>query len=286
MNRFVALLKLTRIEHSAILVAAVIAAELIAGSGSLPGAFPFAMSLVAPIFVSMAAFAINDYYDMSTDKLNKRTDRPLVSGSLKPRSAVYVTIISLAIGIAAGLLINLYSFIIVVIFGALAVLYSYRLKETLFWGNAYVAFSMSIPFLFGNYVVSSELFGSIVLIFLMIFLSGLAREIQGTIRDYKGDTMARNANTIPRHIGKTGAAALALVLYIAAIAISIYLFLYVAPFEYNLVYAMPIALCDAMLIYTAAIFLSGNAKLYGVARNTSLAAMATALLAILAAPLI
>ncbi|HUB92789.1 MAG TPA: UbiA family prenyltransferase, partial [Candidatus Saccharimonadales bacterium] len=68
--KFKAVLKLTRIEHSIMLVIAVLAAELIAkGLPSLP---ILVLSLIAPVFISMAAFAINDYFDLKVDKINKK----------------------------------------------------------------------------------------------------------------------------------------------------------------------------------------------------------------------
>ena len=71
-----AVLKLTRIEHSVMLAIAVVAAELI--SGVLPSPGIFVLALIPPIFVSMGAFAVNDYFDIKVDRFNKRYDRPLV----------------------------------------------------------------------------------------------------------------------------------------------------------------------------------------------------------------
>ncbi|MEM3228556.1 MAG: hypothetical protein QW549_03130, partial [Candidatus Micrarchaeaceae archaeon] len=72
MNKIGAILRLTRIEHSVMLIIAVVAAELIA-SRSLPDYFVLALSLITPIFISMASFAINDYFDIETDRLNKKS---------------------------------------------------------------------------------------------------------------------------------------------------------------------------------------------------------------------
>jgi len=281
----IAILKLTRIEHSIMLVIAVLAAELIVKG--LPNLFVLLMSIITPVFISMASFAINDYFDMEVDKFNKKVQRPLVNGSLKPLDAIYVTAITLVIGIVASAFINLYCFAIALIFGALALLYAYKIKETLFWGNAYIAFSMAIPFIFGNYVVSMSLKQSIILITLLIFFSGLAREIHGTIRDLKGDVKIRNVKTLPRVIGISGAAVLALVFYLIAILISIYLFIYYEPFKLNLIYILPIAVTDIILLYLGIKYIyERSERFYSFARNASLAAMGIALLALLLAPLL
>lgn len=278
-----AVLRLTRIEHSIMLVIAVLAAEMIAkGLPSLP---ILVLSLITPIFISMAAFAINDYFDLKVDRINKKK-RPLVTGELRPVDAIYVTAASLMIGILASILINFDALIIALIFGALALLYSHRLKGVVLLGNAYIAFSMAIPFIFGNYVVSQTIGLNIILVSIMIFLSGMAREIHGTIRDLKGDSLARNLQTLPKSIGTGASAWAALLIYLVAIAISIYLFLFVTPFAQNLLFAFLIGIADLMLLYTGIGFVSKHdQKFYGMARNISLAAMALALVAVLLAPL-
>ncbi len=96
----------------------------------------------------------------------------------------------------------------------------------------------------------------------------------------------RRVASLPGFIGKPGSSATALALYAAAIAISAYLFAYVPPFRYNVAYAVPIALTDAMLAYVSVGYmLRGSTAFYRAARNVSLAAMSLALIAILIAPL-
>lgn len=278
-----AILRLTRIEHSIMLVIAVLAAEMIAKG--LPSIPVLVFSLITPIFVSMAAFAINDYFDLKVDRINKK-NRPLVTGELKQVHAIYITLACLIIGILASLMINFDAFIIAVVFGVLALLYSWRLKGVVLLGNAYIAFSMAIPFIFGSYVVSNTVGSSIILVSLMIFLSGMAREIHGTVRDLKGDSVARNLHTLPKAIGISASAWLALLIYLAAIFLSVYLFFYVAPFAYNLLFALLIGTADLMLLYTGIGFISRHdQRFYDQARNISLAAMALALIAVLLVPL-
>ncbi len=272
------ILELTRIEHSVMLVIAVIAAELI--SGGLPSTAILLLSLITPIFVSMGAFAINDYFDIETDRLNKK-NRPLVRGDIKPGEALYVTAASMVIGIIAGFMINIYTAAIAVFFTAIAILYSYRLKEIPMVGNAYVAFAMAIPFLFGNYAVTTRANPAVLVIFSMIFVSGLAREINGTMRDYIGDIKVRKAVTLPSVVGLKKSGYMALTLYIVAIAVSAYLFAFMPPFMGNLVYGVLILIVDIMLLYSGIVFALGRRKLYSRVRNISLGGMALALVSIL-----
>jgi 4-hydroxybenzoate polyprenyltransferase len=263
------------------LLVAVIAAELLAGG--LPSPAIFVISLVVPVTVSMGAFAINDYFDVEADRLNRKM-RPLVTKDLTKEDAIWITAATLGVGILASALINPYAFAITLIFAALAVLYAYILKAVLLVGNAYVALSMVIPFIFGSYVVSTGVNNGIILISVMIFCSGLAREIQGTIRDYEGDVRARHAMTLPAVIGKQASAAVALAFYIIAVLVSAHLFFSVAPFMHDIAFGVLITLSDIMLLGVGTIYLSSDArKLYRMGRNVSLFAMFLALIAIVLA---
>ena len=281
MGIITSVLKLTRIEHSAMLIIAILSAEILAGG--LPDIKLVAFSLVTGVFLSMSAFAINDYFDVAVDRANGR-DRPLVKGSLRSDTALFIAVGSMLIGISASLFINTYCILIAIIFGTLSILYSYKLKEMPLVGNAYVALAMAIPFIFGNYVVSSQMATSIIIVFLLVFLSGLAREIDGTVRDYRGDSR-RGARTLPMVIGKSQSAYIALALYIAAIVLSIYLFTNVMPFLDNLVYAVLIAVSDMMILYSGVVFALGISSKYEMVRKVSLGSMALALVCILASTL-
>jgi 4-hydroxybenzoate polyprenyltransferase len=280
------LLKLGRIEHSIMLDIAVLAAILISDRGALPGnAFTLLMGFVSPFFISYSAFAINDYFDIKVDKINKKSDRPLVNGTLRPATALYATALGFAIGIISSYFINPYCFAIAAVFAALAFIYSYRLKEIFLLGNIYIALTMVIPFVFGGYIVDYYLPESILLVSIMIFFSGLAREIHGTIRDMYGDMKARKAATLPTKIGWKNASLVALLMYMISILASAYLFLYVAPFRGNPAYAFPIFISDIIFLYVSAGYLGKSAKFYGLARNLSLMAMLIAIVGILIAPL-
>ncbi len=153
MGKISAFMRLTRIEHSIMLVLAVLAAELISGHIAL--GIPLAASLATPILVSMGSFAINDYFDVEADRANGFKDRPIVSGQISKKEAFNWAVALLVVGALVSVLINIYALGIAIGFAALAFLYSYRLKDTLLLGNIYIAFSMVIPFIYGDFVVSS-----------------------------------------------------------------------------------------------------------------------------------
>jgi geranylgeranylglycerol-phosphate geranylgeranyltransferase len=225
---------------------------------------------------------------MGADRANRRFDRPLVNGSITKRQALWIVIACFAVGVLASVFINVYAFIIALLFAALAILYSRNLKDMPVIGNVYIAFSMVIPFIYGNYVVATGLPASIILIAITIFLAGMAREIHGMIRDYRGDAKARRSKNLLYHVGLARASQLAAILYVEAILVSIYMFFFYAPFAFNLVYIVPIAITDITLLCISYGYLvqKRSKDFYKFSRNASLAVMALSVLAFLAAALL
>ncbi len=284
-NRTIAFLKLTRIEHSVMLAIAVIVAEIIAYSG-IPKIPIILLSIIPPILISMGAFSINDYYDVEIDKRNHKNG-PLVNGSLKPITALYVTVITFVFGIAITVFINVAAFAIALIFAALAYLYSYKLKRIPLLGNIYIAFTMVIPFIYGVYVITYAFPFSVLLICLVVFLSGLARELHGMVRDYEGDVLEGRIKNVVFLIGKPRASQFAFILYMEAIIISIFMFFFIEPFRFNIAYIIPIIITDILLAYVSAGFILSKStkRFYSLSRNLSLGAMLLAIIAYLMASL-
>jgi geranylgeranylglycerol-phosphate geranylgeranyltransferase len=276
-NRIGAFLRLVRVEHSIMLIIAVLAAELIVGGLPTPGIL--ALSLITPAFISAGAFAINDYYDVDSDLFNKRHDRPLVSGVIGRRTAKNVAIACFVIGILASVPLGAAVLFVALVFAMLSFLYSYWLKDTFLLGNAYIAFSMAIPFIYGSVVVSGGVPVVIVLIAFVVFLSGLGREIHGMVRDRAGDKSGRKTHNIVEKIGVKDSLSFAFIFYFEAIAISIYLFLYYFPFKFNLVYLILTTVANLLLFYVAVVAMMrpGDARFIRASRNISLAAMTIAL---------
>ncbi len=276
MNKVMALLRLTRIEHSIMLIVAVVTAELIAGG--LPPPVRLAASLVTPFLISAGAFAINDYYDVESDVVNKKKDRPIVNGSITKNSAKKISLFCLVVGVAVSALINVPAFIVALLFALLAFLYSYRIKDMLLLGNLYIAMTYAIPFIFGAVVTSGTVPLVIALLCLITFLSGLARELHGMVRDREGDRIARKTSNVVAHAGVRRTLQYALILYLEAIAVSVFLFFYFVPFRFNVVYLLFMALADIIILYVSlAPIFKPDAKILVAGRNLSLVAMTVAL---------
>jgi geranylgeranylglycerol-phosphate geranylgeranyltransferase len=207
--------KLTRIEHAFFSIFGVLVGILIA----LKEGFNFSDYLLAffvPFFINLGSFILNDYFDIAADKLNNRLDRPLVSGKINKKVALFVAILFFLIGLLAAYLLGWEPFLIALIFSILAIAYNYKLKEIAFFGNLIIALSMAIAFIFG-YIVARHSFNFpnyVLILFFGALFIGLARELIKTIQDIKGDKLARGAKTLPILIGKKPSAYLAAFFFI------------------------------------------------------------------------
>ncbi len=285
MSKIGAFFRLTRVEHNLLLIVAVLVGELIAGG--LPVLPVLILSLAAPVFISMSSFAINDYFDVESDRANKRRDRPIVSGEISKNGALGISVACMIIGIGAALFINVYALAIALIFGALAILYSYRLKDVLLLGNVYIAFTYGIAFVFGNLVVTKVLLPGIIAIFFMTFLAGLAREIHGMIRDYRGDVRGRRTRNLVHYTGKKRSAQIAFILYLESVLITIFMFFFIQPFRFNAYFALPVAVGDILAIYVAVVcVLRSDTGTFNFTRNLTLLGMGITTVGYLLAPLL
>ena len=282
LKKVAAIAKLTRIEHSVMLIVAVAAAELIAGG--IPALPILLLSFVTASFISMGAFAINDYFDVETDRANRMMKRPIVNGSISRNGAFAVAIVCFVIGSLASIPINAYAFVIAAGFSVFNYAYSYRLKDMVLVGNSYVALSSAIPFVYGSFVVTTAIPAVLVLVCFVVFLGSLAREIHGAIRDREGDQKIRRTRNIVYYMGVARSASLAATLYGEAIAISIFLFFFKAPFAYNLVYIVPVTIANLLFFYVAVGHTRKklDTRFFRLSRNISLGAMALVLITYLA----
>lgn len=218
-NAFSAWLRLTRIDHGAMSAVGVLIGILIMqkASGLAIGMQEFALALLVPICVQIAAFALNDLLDVETDRHNKRHDRPLVNGEISEGVAKITVVTGFALGIVFAFLINPLAGAIALVFSALSIAYDWKLKDLPAVGNAYIAVSMAIAFVFGAAAVYPDLYlmpYSIWLVCAIAYFAGFGREIIKTVQDMEGDRLARKAKTLPIIIGRRTSLRLAGLSYI------------------------------------------------------------------------
>jgi len=252
--------KLTRFDHAIMLAFAVYIGEsiILGYPPALTGVI--LISLFVPIFAEMGAFSLNDYFDVETDRMNERFDRPLVRGTISESYALVFSFISFTISLLLSSSINQDAFSITLFFVLLSIVYNIWLKDVLIFGNAAVAASMGIPFIFASYVVSSEIRPVAYVLFFMAFIIGMAREIIKDIEDVKGDQKIRKSKTLPIIFSREKAAMLASALLMLFIPVSAYPFLsYLSLYPVSLI---TLFVSYALIIYIAVTFYKNPSKDY------------------------
>lgn len=170
--------------------------------------FQFVMLIVATVFIAAGGNAINDYFDVEADKVN-RPQRLVVGNGVNRRSALLTHVNTTLIGLFAGLYL---SFVLrrpafLILFVTLPVLlwfYSTYFKKQILVGNILVA---SLVALTGYMVVSVEfaaldripggpdtsrpplswVWYVVCAYSLFAFISNLGREVIKDIEDIEGD---------------------------------------------------------------------------------------------------
>ncbi|MEM3555458.1 MAG: UbiA family prenyltransferase [Candidatus Micrarchaeia archaeon] len=276
--------KLTRFEHSIMLAVAVLIGEVITRPLHSK---EIILTLLPPMLVGAASFAVNDYFDLKSDRINRRADRPLVAGKIKPVNALLLSIILFILGTALSAFINFNCFLLVASFSILSFLYSFKLKDVALLGNTYIALTMAVPFIYGGLAVANEIPHSILLLSSIAFVSGLGREIMGTARDVRGDRRGRGSKTLPVLIGVRNSLLLSSLFYLFGVLLSVIPYLYVEPYKENVFYILPVFLADLILLYIVFGSLREPSREFMLlSRKLSLAAMGIALAGFLAGALI
>ncbi|MEA2054970.1 MAG: UbiA family prenyltransferase [Candidatus Thermoplasmatota archaeon] len=282
MKKLRALWKLTRLDHGVMIAIAIFIGALIAGKG-LPPMDKFFFAFLTALFLEAGAFALNDYFDLEVDKKNRRMDRPLVSGDLKPADALLIYFVFLPAGLAASFMVNTTCFTIAAINAVIATLYDVKLKEIKIIGNFYIAFIMAIPFIFGSTAVSTTIPEAIYFIAAIAFLSGVAREITKDVMDFAGDS-ARKTKSFPTYLGKRGANTIASVFYLIAIVMSYIPFIFNIDEAYyhDYIYLSIVLVTDILLAYTSLVILTKvDTESMNKCRKTSLMGIFIGLIAFL-----
>jgi len=274
--------RLTRIEHG-IMLSLAAAIGIIVSLGALPSLQFLLLAMLPPFFIELASFSLNDLLDVKSDRINKRADRPLVSGDATRSEAFDIAVVGFLAGNVVAYAISLDAFAITLAFSLLSIAYSMKLKDIALLGNAYIALTMAIPFAYGSIIAAGTITGDIAFLASIAFVVGLAREIMKTVQDAEGDRKARHAATLPMLIGSKSSLYLSSLLYIAAIALSCMPFASLqSTYHNNYAYALPILLTDALLLYVAWACISRGVKFLKAGRSISLLALGIGLLGFLA----
>ncbi len=293
MSKLKAVWQLMRLEHGVmlflgILVGSLLSQQTLYGNINLPP-LNIVLTFFTALFLEASTFALNDYYDLEIDRINKRTDRPLVRGDLSPRSALLIFYVFFPLGLLCSFFVNGTCFIIALITALVSVLYDVRMKKIKLVGNFYIAYIMAIPFVFGGVsVLPGGTFSLrpinpvIYVVALIAFLAGSGREIMKDVQDFEGDK-GRGVRSFPLYIGTRTSARVAAVFYLCAIALSFLPFSFTVynQFYGNIFYLGVVLVCDSMLLSICIQLVMKRKPPMGYLRKFSLLALFIGLLAFL-----
>ena len=165
-------------------------------SGS-PISILFFYVFLAVFSLSGAGMVINDYYDIEIDKINA-PHRPLPSGRISLKNALFYSVGLFIIGIFFSALLNIYCLFLALFNSFLEFLYSRNFKRTFLVGNVMVSYLAASTFIFGALITFD--FRIVGIVFLLTFLTSLGREIFKSIEDTKGDRKM-GLDTLPVAVG-------------------------------------------------------------------------------------
>lgn len=293
MSKLKAIWQLMRLEHGVMLFIAIVIGSLLSqktlyGNINLPLLNIF-LTFFTALFLEASTFALNDYYDLEIDRINKRTDRPLVRGDLSPKSALIIFYVLFPLGLVCSFFVNSTCFVIALITALISVFYDVKMKKIKLVGNFYIAYIMAIPFIFGgvsvlhNNTFTIEAINPVIYIVALIaFLAGTGRELMKDVQDFEGDK-GRGVRSFPKYIGMRASAGIAAVFYLWAIALSFIPFSFSAynQFYKNMYYLGVVVVCDTMLLSASLQLLMKRKPNMRYLRKFSLIALFLGLLAFL-----
>jgi len=253
MNKITGIIQLTRpinciIMGFAVLVGTVVANQSLSFNNA--ALTRMALGFVTGFTFLAAANTINDYYDRKIDAVNE-PNRPIPSGSIKPKEALgYATVLSV-IGFVAAYFTNVPSLALAVIAWFLFTYYATKGKRTGVLGNLIVSTCIAIPFIYGSLIakeVIDKALSPIVIVFASLaFFSTVGREITKGIVDVEGDKL-EGVKTVAVLHGSRKAAFSAAIFYILAVVLSFFPWLLG---EVSVWYLLFVALADLGFIFSS-----------------------------------
>jgi geranylgeranylglycerol-phosphate geranylgeranyltransferase len=213
------------------------------------------LAALSVAFVAASANAINDYFDLEIDRINKPL-RPLPSGMLAPRDAQRMWFFCALAAMVLNAWIGLLALAMVI--AAVVVLYWYSayFKRTALLGNILAAGMIAWMIFLYSGVVTGNAKRSIVPA-LFAFLSNVGRELIKDIEDVDGDR-ATNANTLPVRYG------IMLARWIFSVSMSVLILTTVAAIvlhlynSYFTIFVVPVDVC--VIIVTVAAWRSSSSR--------------------------
>lgn len=197
MSHLKAYFELTRPVNAVIAAASIFVGAIVTGEKIEP-LWNVILVCLSGICIAGGGNAINDYFDIEVDRIN-RPQRPIPSGRASKTWAFVFSLLLLAVGTLLGLVLGWKTGLIAFCSSALLILYSYRFKQVALLGNCVVSFVASLAFIYGG--LAYDRFGPTLIPAWFAFLFHLGREVIKDIQDCAGDTVT-HAKTLPIRFGQ------------------------------------------------------------------------------------
>ena len=222
MGKVVGCLRLMRPVNCVMMGLAVIVGAALAELTSVSGAWlKMIYGFITGFTLTAASMTINDYYDREIDAINEPR-RPIPSGIIRPKEALFLAAILTIIGLVTAYFINtVYPLCLLTAIIAWLIFTTYTTvgKRSGLPGNLLVSACVAIPFIYGSVAITNEIKPHVLLFASLAFLADTGREITKGIVDIEGDK-TQNIKTLAVRYGAENAAIAAVIFYLSAVALS------------------------------------------------------------------
>jgi 4-hydroxybenzoate polyprenyltransferase len=218
----VAFLRLVRIEYCMLGAVGVLVGAYLT-TGMMPD-IPVMLSSAAVLFVAAGCYALDDVSDLTSDRANRRTDRPLVTGSLSVRSARITGGLSFACAALAALLAATVASLLIALGATVAVVYNRWLQGVVSLKNVLFAGAFPTPLAIGWLAGGGKPEPLFLYCVGLVFVVGLGFETMIDVADAEGDRKSGVA-TFATRFGTPLSSQVAATLEIAAAILVVLLFI-------------------------------------------------------------
>jgi geranylgeranylglycerol-phosphate geranylgeranyltransferase len=216
------------------------------GGAIIAGRYLYSPEFLAAALSAMliAAYGniVNDIFDYGVDRIGK-PHRPLVSGAISRKAAIWLAIICLVGGNVLSHFVDRYAFVLVSGVSVMLMLYTPALKGRLFLGNIAIALIGGAAFIYGGMAAANPMGAAIPAGF--AFLIHLGREIVKDIEDREEDAATGYHTAAVANVNLARGAAITILSILILATLFPYLF-----HIYNLRYLLIVVLgCDSLIAY-------------------------------------
>ena len=215
MNRVRAYIGLFRLERAISAVMGVLLTGVVVKD--LTGfSLVYAYACLSVFFSALANFVLNDIHDLEIDRFNERQDRPLATGVIDRKTAMYLAGICTILALSFALLLPVTPRILILVGLPISLAYNIHLKRFLIFKNLFTGLANVGVILIGGILIDNHIEPLVYYLALVGFFFSLRYEVMLDIADVKGD-QAKGVDTIPGRFGVANAAWFSVIIGLGAV---------------------------------------------------------------------